>query len=143
MRAETGKQARKVQTAEPRDRGNRLVTWAAIDHDQRIFALGEFRREHDANTWFGRFQRGRTVVPLDLLPGQAPMVGDLVALDEHWTGHLVPSIAVGGLHAVIDAAARQTDPWRRHELLLQARAELDAIVQAHADAVTVAALEVA
>jgi hypothetical protein len=62
--------------------------WAAIDHDDRIIALGEFAVENDANVWFSRLQRGRTVVPLALLPGEVPRVGDPVRVDAEWTGQI-------------------------------------------------------
>lgn len=139
-------------------------TWAVIDHDDRIVTLGEFSVENDANVWFSRMHVGRTCVPLVLLPGQEPRIGQLVRVDEMWSGHLVEidaprplsitlldapavdgdpvvRVAIAGLHAVLDAAALCRDPWRRHELLEQASRELASLTAAHADRVTVAALE--
>lgn len=134
------------------------ATWAALDLDSRIFALAAFEDPNDANVWFCRLQAGWTVVRLDLLPDQVAVVGDLVELDEEWTGRIVSPPAppvvltttdldcatqIAGLHAVLDAAARCADAWVRHALLEQAVCELRSIHHRHADRVTAAALEAA
>jgi hypothetical protein len=50
-------------------------------------------------------------------------------------------VRIAQLHALLDAAALHADPWRRHDLLDQARRELHHLVGWHANRVTVAALE--